>query len=224
MVLRIPPVKGHISIYVSKPAFLVFCGTPEFFLCGARCASVVGRTSGSEIPPMFYHGGGSSACCKIYTCLPPLAMRHLSRHHPSIIQGFQIPGDVHYHMSLQRHMRNSLCWVIRVTYLDPIYFLGSIYVTLMTFYEFPHRPPNCTVGPPVRGTAAAAAAGRLDEDGKATHLRHSHEKNPFGTRGIHTRAAFFTRLFFFLLLRVIFRSFGMSSSFLCAAAAFARHS
>lgn len=92
----------------------------------------------------------------------------------------------------------------------------------MTFYEISHRPPNRTVGPPVR--EAAAAAGRLDEDGKATQLRQSHEKNPFDTRGIHTRAAFFTRLFFFLLLRVIFRSFCMSSSFLCAAAAFARHS
>ena len=167
---------------------------------------------------------GSSASCKIHTCFPRLAIRRLSRHHPSIIQGFQIIGDVHYHMSLQRHMRNSLCWVIRVTYLDPIWlrnFLGSIYVRLMTFYEFSHRPLNREVGPPVRG---AAAAGRLDEDGKATHLRHSHQKNRSGTRSIHTRAAFFTRLFFFLLLRVIFRSFGVSSSFLCAAAAFARHS
>jgi hypothetical protein len=186
MVPRIPPVKGHISIYVSKPAFLVFCGTPEFFLCDARCASVVGRTSGLETPPMFYHGGLFRVLQDLHV---PLTASYATSESTPSINYPGIPDTRRHALSHEPSTghRNSLCWVIRVTYLDPIYFLGSIYVTLMTFYEFSHRPPNRTVGPPVRG---AAAAGRLDEDGKATHLRHSHEKNPFGTRDIHTRSFF----------------------------------
>ena len=88
----------------TKPAFLVFCGTLDFFLCDARRVSVIGRTSGSETPPMLYHEG--LFCSPENLHVLPTASCTTSESAASIIQGFRIPGDMHYHMSLQWHMRN----------------------------------------------------------------------------------------------------------------------
>jgi len=99
---------------------------------------------------MLFHEGLFSALQDLHVL--PTASSTTSQSPPSInyprILDTRIPGGMHYHTILQRDMRNQFCWVIKVTYMVPIWvrnFLGFIYLTFMTFYELSHRPPNRTV-------------------------------------------------------------------------------